>query len=80
MIFRQIISSALSDFPSSPQLLFCWMKVESQKVGVHQPSDNLSRADSSVIRKIFSILYDLSREAKVRKIRQEMIEKFSANY
>merc|ERR1719238_2545482 len=69
ILFRQTISAALGDFPSSPQFLFCWTTVESQKVGLHKPSDNLSQANSSLMRKIFSIIYDLNRERRVSQIR-----------
>ena len=45
------------------------MKVESHKVGIHSSSDNLKGADKSLIRRLFSILYDLSRESRVNAIR-----------
>jgi len=67
--FRQLISSALSNFPSCPKFLFCWMKVEAQKLGIHQPSDNLLQVNSSLMRRLFSILYDLTRETRMADIR-----------
>jgi hypothetical protein len=56
------------DFSSSVELLYIWYHVESMKLGIHRPSDNLNSTGSVLARQIFSILYDLSRETRISNL------------